>query len=528
MCFHTNFTRLHKNPVWLLGSLSCTSVDLEKWGLCYSQSTDPCAIPDVSRHATTAKGFTFCRCAELRPAPLTCANLLFAATTTCRSVTVRSRMYQRQPISASSFFHTNFTRLHKNPAWLLGSLSRTSVDFQKWGLCCSQSAGPCRIPTTRPCAPSRTPSGWSASGELAAALPTVSVLRGIVTARGAIDVPRHTTTAKEFTLCRCAELRPAPLTCANLLFAATTTCSFLTVSSRLYQRQPISASSQPGPELQQACTRSLLPPVLRCAIPLRPNRRQTLPTAWASSEFWHSTALPWTPPPQSYGEFTAACLAPELRHPTTGYALPLGRSRNTKPRLRLGVSEITSLQDTVPVVTQIPQGWSPDSQIPAHSLPICTSSTHSQSFVCDSLLTPSARLRWQEVNLWHHGPLYICVIPRTCLRLQEIKIRSRRPPNISSTSSANFRWQEDKLRHPDPQCLHELFNITASGKAMPPPQGHEPIVHPLVLLTVDCFLHELGFLLPYCNTQPTLPLTVVLTTALPVQFDFTSSPRVTS
>ena len=94
MCFHTKFSRLHKNPVWLLGSLSCTSVDLQKWGLCYSQSTDPCQIPDVSRHATTAKGFTFCRCAELRPAPLTCANLLFAATTTCRSLPVRSRMYQ--------------------------------------------------------------------------------------------------------------------------------------------------------------------------------------------------------------------------------------------------------------------------------------------------------------------------------------------------------------------------------------------------------------------------------------------------
>ena len=63
---------------------------------------------------------------------------------------------------------------------------------------------------------------------------------------------------------------------------------------------------------------------------------------------------------------------------------------------------------------------------------------------------------------------------------------------------------------------------------MPPPQGHEPTVHLLVLLTVGCFLHELGFLLPYCNTQPTLASTVVLTTALPMQFDFTSSQRVTS
>ena len=59
-------------------------------------------------------------------------------------------------------------------------------------------------------------------------------------------MPRHATSAKEFTFCRCAELRPAPLTCANLLIAATTTCSFLTVRSRLYQRQPISASSQPS------------------------------------------------------------------------------------------------------------------------------------------------------------------------------------------------------------------------------------------------------------------------------------------
>ena len=159
MCFHTNFTRLHKSPVLLLGSLSCTSVVLQKWGLCYSQSTGLCQIPDVSRHATTAKGFTFCRCAELGPAPLTCANLLFAATTTCSSLTVRSRLYQRQPISASSCFHTNFTRLHKNPVWLLGSLSCTSVDLQKWGLCCSQSTGPCQSPTTRPCAPGRTPVG---------------------------------------------------------------------------------------------------------------------------------------------------------------------------------------------------------------------------------------------------------------------------------------------------------------------------------------------------------------------------------
>ena len=128
MCFHTNFTRLHKNPARLLGSLWCTAVDIQKWGLCYSKSTDPCQIPDVSRYATTARGFTFSRCAELQPASLTCATLLFAATTTCSSLTVCSRMYQRQRISASSFFHANFTRLHKTPAWLLGSLSRTSVD----------------------------------------------------------------------------------------------------------------------------------------------------------------------------------------------------------------------------------------------------------------------------------------------------------------------------------------------------------------------------------------------------------------
>ena len=286
--------------------------------------------------------------------------------------------------------------------------------------------------------------------------------------------------------------------------------------------------------LQQACTRSLLPPALICAIPLRLNRRQILPTAWASSEFWHSTTRPWTSLPQSYAEFTAACLALELRHLTTGYALLLGRPRNTKPRLRLGVSEITSLQDTVPVVTPIPQGWSPDSQSTAHSLATCISSIHSESFVCDSLPTPCARLRWQEVNLRHHGPLYICMIPRTCLRLQEIKLRRRGQPNSSSTSSPNFRWQENKLRQLDPQCLHELFKITASSdwkpasKPMPPPQGHEPMVHPLVLLTVGCFLHELGFLLPHTPTQPTLALTVALTTTLPLQFDFTSSPRVIS
>ena len=114
MCFHTNFTRVHKNPVWLLGSLSFTTVDLQKWGLCYSQSTGPCQIQNVSRHATTAKGFMFCRCAELRPAPSTRTNLLFAATTTCSFPTVRSRLYQRQHISASSCFHTILTRLHKN------------------------------------------------------------------------------------------------------------------------------------------------------------------------------------------------------------------------------------------------------------------------------------------------------------------------------------------------------------------------------------------------------------------------------
>ena len=351
--------------------------------------------------------------------------------------------------------------------------------------------------------------------------------------------------------------------------------------------------------LQQACTRSLLPPALMCAIPLRPNRRQILPTAWAISEFWHSTTRPCTSLPQSYAEFTAACLALEMLHLTTDYALLLGRSRNTKRRLRLGVSETTSLQDTVPVVTQIPQGWSPDSQFTAHSLPTYISSIHSESFVCDSLPTPCARLRWQEVNHWHHGPLYICIIPRTCLRLQEIKLRRRGPPNSSSTSSAkaavwakpmafgqgvvvtggyrsspamqcgatvttalthiqirqpsaNFFWQENKLRQPDPQCLHELFKITANSdwkpasKPMPPPQGHEPtvhplfcterrllwlarpMVHPLVLFTVRCFLQELGFLFPHSHTQPTLALTVALTTTLPLQFDFTSSPRVIS
>ena len=42
--------------------------------------------------------------------------------------------------------------------------------------------------TTRPCAPGRTPVGWSAYGEFAAAFPTVSVLRGVVTARGAIKL----------------------------------------------------------------------------------------------------------------------------------------------------------------------------------------------------------------------------------------------------------------------------------------------------------------------------------------------------
>ena len=289
-----------------------------------------------------------------------------------------------EDVSATAYLCVIVLSHHFHPPALKPCMA-ASVDFQKWGLCCSQSAGPCQILTTRRCAPSQTPSGWSDSGEFAAALPTGSVLRGIVTARDAIDVPRHATTAKEFTLCRCAELRPAPLTFANLLFVATTTCSFLTVSSRLYQRQPISASSQPsatrdliiclrsitmdkcpipqprrcascfwhiflehryfrepptpvrvlgtttmafgqgtdvtggyrscpavqcgatvtsgltatrpvapgglpGLELQQARTRSLLLPVLICAIPLRPNRRQILPTAWASSEFSHSTA----------------------------------------------------------------------------------------------------------------------------------------------------------------------------------------------------------------------------------------------
>ena len=103
--------------------------------------------------------------------------------------------------------------------------------------------------------------------------------------------------------------------------------------------------------LQQACTNFLLPPALLCATPLRPNRRQISSTARASPEFWHSTTRSWTSPLQNYAELTADCLALELRHLTTGYALPLGRSQNTKPRLRLGVSEITSLQHTVPVVT---------------------------------------------------------------------------------------------------------------------------------------------------------------------------------
>ena len=100
--------------------------------------------------------------------------------------------------------------------------------------------------------------------------------------------------------------------------------------------------------------------------------------------------------------------------------------------------------------------------------------------------------------------------------------------------SANFRWQENKLRQPDPQCLHELFKITTNSdwkpasKPMPPPQGHEPMVHPLVLFIVGCFLHELGFLFQHLHTQPTLALTVALTTTLPLQFHFTSSPRVIS
>ena len=261
MCFHTNFTRLHKNPVWLLGSLSCTSVDLQKWGLCCSQSTGSCQIRDVSRHATTAKGFTFCRCAELRPAPLTCANLLFAATTTCSFLTVRSRLYQRQPISASSqpsatralvIWLQSFTMdkclIPQPPRCAMRFWHRLIDDSQlldmedlpaqtylehRYSRETLQQA--CKIPTTRPCAPGRTPVGWNACGEFAAAFPTVSVLRGVVTARGAIDVSRHATTVRGFTFCRCAELRPAPLTCANLLFAATTTCSFLTVRSRLYQ-----------------------------------------------------------------------------------------------------------------------------------------------------------------------------------------------------------------------------------------------------------------------------------------------------
>ena len=269
MCFHTNFTRLHKNPVWLLGSLLCTSVDLQKWGLCCSPSTGPCQIPDVYGHTTTAKGFTFCRCAELRPAPLTCANLLFAATTTCSFLTVRSRLYQRQRISASSqpsatralvIWLQSFTM----DKCLIPQTRRCAMRF--WHRLIDDSQllhmedlpaqtylghryfretlqQACKIPTTRPCAPGRTPVGWSACGEFAAAFPTVSVLRGVVTVRGAIDLSRHASTAKGFTFCRCAELRPAALTCANLLFAATTTCSFLTVRSRLYQRQRISASS---------------------------------------------------------------------------------------------------------------------------------------------------------------------------------------------------------------------------------------------------------------------------------------------
>ena len=104
-----------------------------------------------------------------------------------------------------------------------------------------------------------------------------SVPGGIVTARDAIDVPRHATTEKEFTLCRCAELRPAPLTCAHLLFAATITCSFLTVSSRLNQQQPTSASSQ------TSATRDLVIwlrsiTMDKCSIP-QPRR--------CASPFWH-------------------------------------------------------------------------------------------------------------------------------------------------------------------------------------------------------------------------------------------------
>ena len=39
--------------------------------------------------------------------------------------------------------------------------------------------------TARPRAPCRTPVGWSAFGDIAAAFPTVSVLGGVVTARDA-------------------------------------------------------------------------------------------------------------------------------------------------------------------------------------------------------------------------------------------------------------------------------------------------------------------------------------------------------
>ena len=283
--------------------------------------------------------------------------------------------------------------------------------------------------------------------------------------------------------------------------------------------------------LQQACTSSLLPPALLCATPLHPNRRQISQTAWASSKFWHFTTRSWTSLLQNYAELTAARLALDLRHLTTGYALPLERSRNTKPRLSLGVSEIISLQDTVPVVTRIPQGWSPDSQFTTHSSPTCSSSMHSESFVCDFLPTPCARPRWQEVNLRHHGPLYICTIPQVCLRLQEIKLRRREPSISSSTSPANFGWQENKLRQPDPLCFCELFKITASSdwkpasKLMPPLQGHEPMVHPPVRLTVGCSLLELGFLLSHTHTQLALALTVALTTTTPLQSDSTPSPR---
>ena len=167
-------------------------------------------------------------------------------------------------------------------------------------------------------------------------------------------------------------------------------------------------------------------------------------------------------PPTDWTPTTESAIARSLLHQMSNVPLPISSS----PSLS---TTGTGPAAAVPVVTLIPQGWSPDHQhtndIPPTAFLPCTHTKplHSGVSAFTFLPKPCTRLRWHRVNPWYGGSINIYRILWACLRWQETKLWYHGSTNIRITTFARLRWQEIKLWQTVPLCLHDFLNSTFTG-----------------------------------------------------------------